>query len=145
MKSKKIQLFLSVANSFAGESHCRSNKVGCVIAKDERIIATGYNGTVAGTENCSEHFGESFEREKHHEWANKYEIHAEMNALMFAVKNGISVEGASLFSTLQPCMHCMKNILQAGIREVYFLRAYDKFEENDYVKLFSVYQKVDLV
>ena len=121
------KFFLDIASRVARESHCVSLQVGAVIVKDQRIISIGYNGTPADTINCDEALEMGmFDRDGHHKWSLQNEIHAEMNALMFAVKNGISVNGCVMYVTHQPCDECLKNIHQAGIKEVIYLEDYGK-------------------
>ena len=85
------EIFLNIAKEIAKGSKCVSIHVGCVIEKNNRILSTGYNGTPSGYMNCHDHWKGEYTHE-HHEWSIKYEIHAEMNALLWAARNGISVE-----------------------------------------------------
>jgi len=119
--------FLKTAYLLGQESKCVSKQVGCVIAKDKRIISTGYNGTPPGFKNCNEVFDkDNFDREEHHKWSKIYEIHAEMNALAYAARNDIGIDGAELYTILQPCDDCLKNIIAAGIKKIYYVIPYDK-------------------
>ena len=99
------KFFLDVASRLADESHCMALHVGAVIVKDKRIISMGYNGTPTGAPNCNELYesGE-FTKDQHHQWSLSNEIHAEMNALMYAAKQGISVDGCTMYVTHQPVM-----------------------------------------
>jgi dCMP deaminase len=127
MKDILLDFFKKTVNELSKQSKCVSHQVGCLIIKDERIISMGYNGTPSGFTNCNCHFDkDNFIREDHHTWSLQHEVHAEINALMFAVKNGISTNGATLICTLQPCSDCLKAIIQSGIKEVYYLKDYDK-------------------
>lgn len=111
--------FLDVAFTVAATSKCVSLQVGAAIVKEGRIISIGYNGTPAGYPNCNEIHTER--GHVHTEWSNKYEIHAEMNALLFASRNGTSTLGSTLYCTTEPCHQCIKNMVVAGIsRAVYF-------------------------
>lgn len=119
------KFFLDVASRLAEESHCIALNVGAVIVKDKRIISMGYNGTPEGLPNCDERYHKGlFTRENHHEWSLINEIHAEMNALMYAAKTGISVAGCTIYVTHKPCYECMKNIAQSGIVRVVYLHDY---------------------
>jgi dCMP deaminase len=123
---KKDKMFLNIADTVSECSTCQYFKVGAVIVKDDRIISIGYNGTPRGYEHCADR---SFEtREAHHKWSEKFEIHAEVNAILFAAKNGISIDGTTIFSTLQPCNNCLKMICNSGINRIIFKEKYDKFE-----------------
>lgn len=122
------------------ESKCVSKQVGAIIVKEGRIISTGYNGTISGYKNCCEVFDKNnFNREDHHKWSKNYEIHAEQNALMMAVKYGISVNNCICYSSLQPCNTCLLLLIQAGIKEIVYKYDYDKCEYDqdllDFIKL----------
>jgi len=124
--------FLKTAFLLGKESKCVSKQVGAIIVKDKRIISTGYNGTPPGFKNCNEIFDKNnFDREEHHKFSLKYETHAEMNSLMFAAKNDIGVNGADMYTILQPCDDCLKNIIAAGIKKIYYVYSYDKASKNN--------------
>lgn len=119
------KFFLDVASRLAEESHCISLHVGAVIVRDKRIISMGYNGTPEGLPNCDTQFAKNvFKRKEHHFWSLINEIHAEMNALMYAAKNGIPVQDCTIYVTHKPCNECMKNISQSGIKRVVYLNDY---------------------
>jgi len=116
--------FLHIAHEIASASKCVSKRVGAVIVKDGRILSTGYNGTPAGYTNCSEHWRGEYTKE-HHEWSKTYEIHAEMNAIIWAARKGISIEDATIYVTLEPCSDCSKNIIASGIIRIVYDKAYE--------------------
>lgn len=119
------KFFLDMASRLAEESHCVSLHVGAVIVRDKRIISMGYNGSPEGLPNCDEQLAKGiFTREEHHSWSLVNEIHAEMNALMYAAKCGISVLDCTIYVTHKPCYECMKNISQSGIKRVVYLHDY---------------------
>ena len=121
--------FLKTAYLLGTESKCVSKQVGAVIAKDKRIISTGYNGTPPGFKNCNEVFPDydvARDRENHHIWSRIHEIHAEANAISFAAKREGGVENAEIYTILQPCDDCLKLIIAAGIKKIYYVYAYDK-------------------
>ena len=123
--------FMATAFHFATKSHCVSHHVGAVIAKDKRIIVTGINGTPEDLPNCDDHFDkDNFDREAHHKWSKDNEIHAEMNAIGFAAKHNVEVEGADMYVTISPCNECLKNICATGIKNIYYLYLYDKIDLN---------------
>ena len=108
---KYIGYYLDVAEAIAKRSKCVSLQVGCVLVKDDQIISTGINGTPETYINCKTKFeGCSSEhiKQHHHEWSSKYEIHAEMNAI---VRAGQSVKGAVAYCTHSPCFNCTKHLL----------------------------------
>ena len=131
MKRKTLNLYMDIAKRIAEMSYDTTYKVGAVIAKDDNIIGFGWNGTPPGDDNeCKDENGITKETV----------IHAEMNAVAKAARNGISTAGASLFVTVSPCMHCAKLILQSGIKEVYYDKIYRitdsiEFLQNHGVKI----------
>ena len=124
---KEHKVYLKIAQTLATLSHCVSYQVAALIVKDGRILSTGINGTPTGFTNCDDIFEkENFEREKHHEFSEDFEVHAELNAIIFAAKNGISINGGTLYSKTQPCKNCLKAICQTGIKKIVFYEKYDK-------------------
>ena len=116
--------FINIATELACASKCVSKQVGALIVKDGRILSTGYNGTPAGFINCSEHWNGEYTKE-HHEWSKTYEIHAEMNAIIWAAREGISIKGATIYVTLEPCSDCSKNIIASGIKRIVYAKEYE--------------------
>lgn len=116
--------FINIAHEIASASKCVSKQVGAVIVKDGRILSTGYNGTPAGYTNCKDHWNDEYTKE-HHDWSKTYEIHAEMNALIWAARKGISIENATIYVTLEPCSECSKNLIAAGIKRIVYDRTYE--------------------
>ena len=128
--------FLNIAREISRASKCVSKQVGAVIVKDGRILSTGYNGTPAGYTNCSEHWNGVYTKD-HHEWSKTYEIHAEMNAIIWAARQGISIEGATIYVTLEPCADCSKNIIASGIKRIVYENSY----EHNHSELISKFIK----
>jgi dCMP deaminase len=116
--------FINIATELASASKCVSKQVGAVIVKDGRILSTGYNGTPAGYTNCKEHWRGEY-TSSHHEWSKTYEIHAEMNAIIWAARKGISIEGATIYVTLEPCSECSKNLIASGIKRIVYAKPYE--------------------
>lgn len=116
--------FIRIAKEIATASKCVSKQVGAVIVKDGRILSTGYNGTPSGYINCCEYWSGEYTKE-HHEWSKTYEIHAEMNAIIWAARKGINIEDATIYVTLEPCSECSKNIIASGIRRIVYLKPYE--------------------
>lgn len=124
--SKLHNFFMDTAVGLSKQSNCVSKQVCAVIVNDDRIISIGYNGTPKGFKNCCEVFDKNnFDRAEHHHWSNIYEIHAEMNAVLYAAKNGISIDGCTMYVTLKPCDQCLKNLIHSGIKKIYYLTEYD--------------------
>ena len=116
--------FINIATEIATASKCVSKNVGAVIVKNGRILSTGYNGTPPGYTNCCDHWNGEYTSE-HHEWSKTYEIHAEMNALIWAAREGISVKDATIYVTLEPCSDCSKNIIASGIKRIVYDKSYE--------------------
>jgi len=100
--------------------------VGSVIVKDKRILSTGYNGAPTGLRHCLEvgclREKLNVESGKMHELCRG--IHAEQNAIIQAAYHGVSVKGASLYCTNQPCSICARMIINAGIKKIYYQSGY---------------------
>lgn len=123
--------FLKIADLISEHSKCAKHKVGAVLVKDKRILSCGYNGTPSGAENCCDIFnGKDFSdesvREEHHDFAVKNEVHAEQNAIAFAAKSGINIDGSTIYVNLQPCYECSKLIVVAGIKRAVFSKKYNR-------------------
>ena len=116
------QYFMIQAALLASRSTCERLSVGAVLVRDKRIIAGGYNGSVAGDDHCIDKG--CYLRDGH----CVRTIHAEMNAILQCAKFGISMDGASLYVTDFPCLQCTKSLLQAGIREINYIRNYHNDE-----------------
>jgi dCMP deaminase len=120
-------IFMNLATDLAKRSHCVKAQVGAVLAKDTRIISIGYNGPPAGTHNCDEEFPEhGCARDS--KGSCSLALHAEENAILYAVKNGANLEGATLYTTLSPCLPCARLIFSAGIKQVYFDKSYAQYK-----------------
>lgn len=118
--------FLSIAQVVASRSNCVKRHVGAVIARDRRIVSTGYNGTPRGVRNCNEGgcprcngFAESGTR-----LDECLCSHGEENAIIQAAYHGVSVRDGSLYTTFFPCLFCTKLIINAGLSEVVYNAAY---------------------
>lgn len=136
-------IFMELAVNLARRSHCIRIQVGSVLTKETRIISIGYNGPPAGTHNCDE------------EWADQgcaidrkgscsLSIHAEENAILYAAQHGTSIEGATLYVTLAPCLACARIIFTMKIKKVIYLHSYAQWkgiateEGVDFLRRFGV-------
>ncbi|MCU0421061.1 MAG: dCMP deaminase family protein [Cyclobacteriaceae bacterium] len=116
-------IFMELAVNLARRSHCIKRHVGAVLTKDTRIISIGYNGPPAGTHNCDEEWPEvGCPRDS--KGGCSLALHAEQNAILYAVKNKTSVEDATLYVTLSPCLACSRIIYSMGIKRVIYLNSY---------------------
>jgi len=114
------EYFIGIAELVSKRSTCLRRRVGAVLVKDRRILATGYNGAPSKVRHCDE---AGCIREKlkipsgeRHELCRG--LHAEQNAFLQAALHGTSLKDSSLYSTTQPCVICAKMIINAGIKEL---------------------------
>ena len=114
--------FMHIARIVSLRSNCMKRKVAAVIVKDRRIISTGYNGTPRGVKNCNEGGCPRCNSmaESGTQLGECLCSHAEENAIVQAAYHGITVKGATLYSTFSPCLICTKMIINAGIDEVVY-------------------------
>lgn len=120
--------FMQFARTAAERGTCSRARVGAVIVMDRNIVATGYNGAPAGLPHCTDvgcleytvtnPFDQSEDRFC---WRT---IHAEINAITQAAKNGVSIRGAQIYVTHSPCFHCCKTILNSGIYQIVYEKPY---------------------
>jgi dCMP deaminase len=120
------EYFLEMSALVAKRSTCLRRRVGAVIVKEKRILATGYNGAPSGLKHCVE-IGCIRQQLKipsgeRHELCRA--LHAEQNALIQACLHGISVKDATLYATNQPCVICAKMLINAGIKEIVIADGY---------------------
>lgn len=117
---------MDISSLVAKRATCLRRAVGAVIVKDKRILATGYNGAPSGVRHCAEigclREKLNVESGMRHELCRG--IHAEQNAIIQAALHGVSVKGADLFCTNQPCSICAKMIINAGIARIYYRSGY---------------------
>ena len=118
---------MDLAQSLALRSHCVKLKVGAVLTKDTRIISLGYNGPPAGTHNCDEKWPETG-CPRDSKGSCSLALHAEQNAILYAAKNQMSLEGATIYVTLSPCIACAKVLYSLGIKKVYYLNSYAQYK-----------------
>ncbi len=125
--------FADMADLVGSWSSCYQDgrHVGAVIVKDNRILATGYNGAPSGVTSCKDR-GECLRKKLNIASGTRqevcYAVHAEQNAICQAAKMGLSVKGATIYVTHQPCTICTKMIINSGITRVIYKHGYpDEF------------------
>lgn len=136
--SRPHRAFVLMQSAFlwAQRSTCDRLHVGCVIERDGRILVQGYNGAPAGLEHCN-HECDCGQVEKSREVGVGYctlecnsqqpctrAVHAEQNAVAFAARHGVGLEGASAWVTNQPCLPCAQTMINAGIKAVMYFEPY---------------------
>ena len=122
------EIFMDLAQNLALRSHCTRAQVGCVLTKDTRIISIGYNGPPSGTHNCDEDFKDEGGCPKDSKGSCSLALHAEQNAILYASKNGASIEGSTIYVTLSPCISCARIIYSMKIKKVIFLNSYAAYK-----------------
>jgi len=167
MSKKFDKTLMNTAWVFSKESSCKRANVGAIISKNGRIRSTGYNGTISGSDNCCEDLvdtvlacrrcGNNDQETLHFEQnycgkcnytnvvvecevlvSKNTVIHAEANALMFAVKEGIKTDGCTMHITLSPCIDCAKLMIQAGIIRVVYQEEYRITDGIEFLKQHNI-------
>lgn len=118
--------FMQIAQLVASRSTCMRRQVGAVIVKGRQILSTGYNGSPSGLKHCGEVGclrqalnilpGERTEICR--------AVHAEQNAMLQAARHGVAIEGADMYTSVQPCVLCTKMIINTGIKRVIYASPY---------------------
>lgn len=118
---------MTIAYAWQDRSTCARNHVGAVVSREGRVISTGYNGAPAGMAHC-EHDPQALSRPMIIDLSGRrgclIAIHAEANALSYAARHGVAVEGATIHTTLSPCYACAQLIVAAGLTRVVYDRPY---------------------
>ena len=124
--------FMNIAKVVSSRSTCDRKFVGAVIVRDKTILSTGYNGSIRKLEHCDE-VGHMMEND--HCVAT---VHAEANAILQAAKNGVCIDGATIYTTASPCWPCFKLIANAGLRRI----CYGEFYRDE--RIFSIAAQIGL-
>ena len=125
-RTSKQNYYLDIADAVLERSTCLRRKVGAIAVKDRHILATGYNGAPSGVRHCLE---TGCLREKmgipsgqRHEICRG--LHAEQNVIIQAAVHGISLAGAEVYCTHQPCLICSKMLINCGITKIWYASGY---------------------
>ena len=132
MKDERLSLdqyFMTITRQVAERSTCTRArvKVGAVIVRDRSILATGYNGSPTGMPHCTDVGCLIYESKNPNgdiEQNCFRIIHAEINAIAQAAKNGTSIKEAYIYVTHTPCVHCLKVLINTGIRDIFYEKPY---------------------
>lgn len=125
MKKKRPvwdEYFMEITKVISSRSTCLRRKVGALIVKEKRILATGYNGAPRGLKHCEE-IGCLREQNKIPSGERQElcrALHAEQNAIIQAALHGVSIKDATIYATCQPCVVCAKMIINSGIKKIIF-------------------------
>jgi dCMP deaminase len=113
-RSSWDQYFMDIARQVATRATCDRKHVGAVLVRDRMILSTGYNGSIRGLPHCDE-VGHMMENG--HCVAT---VHAEANAVLQAARNGVRIDGATLYTTASPCWPCFKLLANSGCVRIVF-------------------------
>jgi dCMP deaminase len=116
------EYFLMIAKLAATRSTCLAFPVGAVIVKDRQVLATGYNGSPSGSVHCTSQgfcYSELSSCNASSSLPSRA-VHAEANAIAQAARHGITTDGSVVYTTLEPCISCLKLIISAGIKKVFY-------------------------
>jgi len=128
------EYFMEIASVVAKRSTCLRNQVGALFVKNKRILTTGYNGAPSGLDHCDAVgcVREGMASGTRHELCRA--VHAEQNAIIQAALHGISIEGATLYCTHQPCVLCAKMMINARVRKVVYQQSYPDQTALDFLQ-----------
>jgi dCMP deaminase len=138
------EYFIEVMDAIAKRATCGRGRSGCVIAKENQLLVTGYVGSPVGLPHCDE-VGHQMKKVIHVDEDNKETehcvrtVHAEQNAICQAAKNGVALEGATLYCRMTPCRVCAMLIINCGIKRVVCQRRYHAGGESE-----EMFRKVGL-
>ncbi len=121
------EYFLGLIDHVATRATCDRGKSGCVVAKGERVLCTGYVGSPPGLAHCDD-VGHLMRKVIDEDGNTRQHcvrtVHAEQNAICQAARSGISIDGATLYATMEPCRVCAMLIVSVGIKRVVCRRRY---------------------
>ena len=127
------EYFMEITKTVAKRATCDRGKSGCVIVKDKRILTTGYVGSPPGLDHCDD-VGHEFKATYHADGTKTMHCvrttHAEQNAICQAAKNGVSINGATVYCKMEPCYVCAKLIITCGIKRVVCEKKYHAAQET---------------
>lgn len=110
MRPSRDEILIASAFLWSTRGTCNRARVGAVIARNGRILVSGYNGPASGLPHCTHENGEPCQEA----------VHAEANAIVYAARYGIRLEGTSIYCTHFPCPNCSKLVVNAGITSVFY-------------------------
>ena len=134
-RSSWDQYFMDIARQVASRATCDRKRVGAILVRDRTILSTGYNGSIRGLPHCSD-VGHMMENG--HCVAT---VHAEANAIIQAAKNGVRMDGATIYTTASPCWPCFKLIANSGCTKIVF----GEFYRDPRIFEYATRLKIELV
>lgn len=141
MRKPWDEYFMDQAELVKERATCDRLAVGCVIVRDNRVVATGYNGSISGHLHCDE--AGHLEVQENGKVGCKRTVHAEHNAILQCARYGVPTDGAIAYVTHYPCPDCMKYLNQAGIKKVYYKQYYSHRYDNNFDDGMEVIQYVE--
>jgi len=134
-RPSREEYFMLLAVATRERAACLGRHVGAILVSDQRIIATGYNGTPTGFPNCDEGGCHRCAHPQDYAAGRGYDVcicvHAEQNAVLQAARLGYSCDGAACYTTLRPCFGCLKELYQAGVAAVRYLNPWSPSEPRE--------------
>lgn len=134
---KHSHFYMDVAEAAARNSHAVRKQVGACLVTNNQVILSGWNGRLSGQSNeCEEYDDSSFDGtfKSLKLVTRKDVVHAEMNAISKAAREGVSTLGSTLFVTLSPCVDCAKMLVASGVKEVVYKENYRDSSGVDFLK-----------
>lgn len=127
--------FMDIATAVATRATCDRKHVGAIIVLNNRILSTGYNGSIPGAPHCDD-VGHMME-----DGHCVRTVHAEANAINQAARYGVAVDGATIYTTASPCWPCFQKIVSAGLRKIVFGELY----RDERIRTFAAESTIELV
>lgn len=135
--------FMQIAYQVATRATCDRKHVGTLIVRDKVILSTGYNGSIRGTPHCDDE-GHMMEFDPNRGMESCVRtVHSEANAIVQAAKNGVMIDGATIYTTASPCWPCFKLIANSGIKKIVFGELYRDKRIHDFAAQAAI-ELVDL-
>lgn len=134
------EYFMEIMDTVSKRATCDRGRSGCVIAKDNQLLVSGYVGSPNGLKHCDEE-GHIIKKVMHMDEGGRISehcvrtVHAEQNAICQAAKRGVAIEGATLYCRMTPCRTCTMLIINSGIKRVVCQKKYQLAAESE--ELFS--------
>lgn len=119
---------MNIATMVSSRATCARKHVGAIIVRDNRILSTGYNGSIPGAPHCDE-VGHMME-----DGHCVRTVHAEANAIMQAARHGVRIDGGTIYTTASPCWPCFQKIVTAGIKTIVFGELYRDARIHDFAE-----------
>ena len=128
------EYFMEVGRAIAKRATCDRGKSGCVIAKENQILATGYVGSPSGLPHCDE-AGHELKKVLHDDGSVSMHcvrtVHAEQNAICQAARRGVAIDGATVYCKMTPCRTCAMMLINCGIKRIVCEKKYHAGAESE--------------